>query len=529
MHGRLVHTLTLLAATAVAVLLHPVSLPAQDVWADIRTAASERTWVRNYLRRYDALLSMQAALGSTSAEAADAQLAAAGRDLYESGFQDEDLGALYFELGTAAGAFLTAVETEILTSTSWPTDLPADSYHALATRVLAQVRRSLDEALATRTDPVPALRAATRLLSYARGYSEMPATLDLFGGTDARAAAALPPIVLISIDMGTPSQPEALAGPTQPAAGGAMPALGLPGAQARGTPAFCPAPSPGGGPTTGPVIVPASGPVGGAASSPLPAAPIPRGVPGTAPPRPPSVVPPPYGGVPQAGGPGGLPPPGGQPAAGQPATGQPGMGQPAAGQPATGQVPAGVNPADGGTNAANLRGRNGQRFSFACSSGGSAGRVWGTDVYTDDSSICTAAVHAGVIKLGSGGTVTIEIRPGQDAYQASERNGIPSISYGAWPGSFVFAGAGAPSQGAFAGTIQTDRDTYAEGQAITVTFRDFPGTNDWVAIAATTDAPEKYGSWSWTDKRPSGTLTFNAPGPGSYEVRAFVDWSAGGY
>ena len=60
------------------------------------------------------------------------------------------------------------------------------------------------------------------------------------------------------------------------------------------------------------------------------------------------------------------------------------------------------------------------------------GTVWGTDVYTHDSSVCTAAVHVGRITLASGGTVTIEMRPGQASYLGSTRNGITSNSYGAW-------------------------------------------------------------------------------------------------
>ena len=82
MHRRLVHTLTFLSVAAVGVLFHPAKSSAQDVWVEIREAASERSWLRGYLRRYDALLSMQAALGSTSGESADVQLAAAGRELY---------------------------------------------------------------------------------------------------------------------------------------------------------------------------------------------------------------------------------------------------------------------------------------------------------------------------------------------------------------------------------------------------------------------------------------------------------------
>ena len=46
--------------------------------------------------------------------------------------------------------------------------------------------------------------------------------------------------------------------------------------------------------------------------------------------------------------------------------------------------------------------------------------VWGTDVYTDDSSICTAAVHAGLIEADDGGEVTFELAPGRDEYTGSE-------------------------------------------------------------------------------------------------------------
>jgi hypothetical protein len=63
--------------------------------------------------------------------------------------------------------------------------------------------------------------------------------------------------------------------------------------------------------------------------------------------------------------------------------------------------------------------------------------VWGTDIYTLDSSICTAAVHAGKIKLESGGPVTIEMRPGEKSYKGSERNGITTRDYAEYGASFV--------------------------------------------------------------------------------------------
>ncbi|HXG30667.1 MAG TPA: LCCL domain-containing protein [Thermodesulfobacteriota bacterium] len=90
------------------------------------------------------------------------------------------------------------------------------------------------------------------------------------------------------------------------------------------------------------------------------------------------------------------------------------------------------------TNALEHRGKNGQRFTYTCPPNGKPGSVSGTDIYTDDSSICTAAVHAGLITFASGGTVTIEIRPGRASYIGSRRNGVASGYWDSWPGSFVF-------------------------------------------------------------------------------------------
>jgi len=91
------------------------------------------------------------------------------------------------------------------------------------------------------------------------------------------------------------------------------------------------------------------------------------------------------------------------------------------------------------TQADSLRGNNGRRVTYLCPGGGTpSDRLWGTDLYTDDSSICTAAAHAGLIAPSGGGAVTIDIRPGASAYNGSSRNGIASRAYGGWYGSFVF-------------------------------------------------------------------------------------------
>ena len=110
--------------------------------------------------------------------------------------------------------------------------------------------------------------------------------------------------------------------------------------------------------------------------------------------------------------------------------------------PGTSQPPAAASgaakPTTWETKATSLNGTVGQTMTLACSPGGEAHTVWGSDIYTADSSICTAAVHSGLITFQQGGTVTIELRAGRPLYGTSERNGVISSAYGAWQQSFVF-------------------------------------------------------------------------------------------
>lgn len=64
------------------------------------------------------------------------------------------------------------------------------------------------------------------------------------------------------------------------------------------------------------------------------------------------------------------------------------------------------------------------------------GTVWGTGPYTDDSKICRAAVHAGVIS-STGGHIEIQAVKVQPSYQGSSRNGIQTTKYGPWKGSII--------------------------------------------------------------------------------------------
>lgn len=107
--------------------------------------------------------------------------------------------------------------------------------------------------------------------------------------------------------------------------------------------------------------------------------------------------------------------------------------------PSTGGGSSGSTKITWTTQADGWRGKNGQRYKLACPANGTiSNRLWGTNIYTDDSSICTAAVHVGMITRAAGGVVTVEIRAGSSSYAGSMKNGVTSNAYAEWHGSFVF-------------------------------------------------------------------------------------------
>lgn len=63
----------------------------------------------------------------------------------------------------------------------------------------------------------------------------------------------------------------------------------------------------------------------------------------------------------------------------------------------------------------------------------------GTDSYPSDSPICLAALHAGVITK-EGGTVTVQLNPGEKEYQGSRRNGVETSDLPGTRRSITFVG-----------------------------------------------------------------------------------------
>ncbi len=82
--------------------------------------------------------------------------------------------------------------------------------------------------------------------------------------------------------------------------------------------------------------------------------------------------------------------------------------------------------------------RSGAQLTCRCDAGWRRGTVWGggAGYYTDDSSICQAARHAGLIGE-SGGVVRVTPAPGRSSYSGGVANGVTSQSYGAWGASFT--------------------------------------------------------------------------------------------
>ena len=65
------------------------------------------------------------------------------------------------------------------------------------------------------------------------------------------------------------------------------------------------------------------------------------------------------------------------------------------------------------------------------------GSVWGTDVYTGDSRLAAAAVHAGAVQSGERGLVRVRLDTGDGVeFVGSTRNGVTSYDFANYPTSY---------------------------------------------------------------------------------------------
>jgi hypothetical protein len=79
----------------------------------------------------------------------------------------------------------------------------------------------------------------------------------------------------------------------------------------------------------------------------------------------------------------------------------------------------------------------GEQLTVPCAAGGPTTSVWGTGPFTGDSSVCTAAVFAGLITVDDGGDVTFEMTEGEDFYDDGTANGVTTSGYGSYDQIFT--------------------------------------------------------------------------------------------
>jgi hypothetical protein len=82
-----------------------------------------------------------------------------------------------------------------------------------------------------------------------------------------------------------------------------------------------------------------------------------------------------------------------------------------------------------------LENQVGKTFKFKVT-GAVNGSVWGTDVYTTDSTLATVAVHAGILKAGQTGVVKVKIVTPPAQFQGSTKNGVTTGPWNAYPGAY---------------------------------------------------------------------------------------------
>lgn len=78
----------------------------------------------------------------------------------------------------------------------------------------------------------------------------------------------------------------------------------------------------------------------------------------------------------------------------------------------------------------------GKVFFFEITPQARGGGLYGTNIYTTDSSLHAAVIHSGVLKPGEKGLIKVTVLAGLSEYPGSTRNGITSNSWGSWQSSF---------------------------------------------------------------------------------------------
>ena len=94
--------------------------------------------------------------------------------------------------------------------------------------------------------------------------------------------------------------------------------------------------------------------------------------------------------------------------------------------------------ADAPTNFIDLADPVGATYYFRVT-GTDTGMAWGTDVYSGDSHIALAAVHAGLVKVGDQAVVKVVSVPPPPSFSGSARHGVTTHDFGRYGGAFTIS------------------------------------------------------------------------------------------
>jgi subtilisin-like proprotein convertase family protein len=171
-------------------------------------------------------------------------------------------------------------------------------------------------------------------------------------------------------------------------------------------------------------------------------------------------------------------------------------------------------------------------YSMTLTGQASGGTIWGTNIYTDDSYLNVAAVHAGVLAAGQTATVYVEMVAGQSSYTSSTQNGVTSAPYGSWGGSYRFVSSSG------SGSASTTVTCPGPAQSYTYTVNPIPTVNTVTdqKICAGTNVSLPFSGFvagtvfDWTNSNTSiglaasgaGTLSFTATNTTSSPITATI-------
>lgn len=159
---------------------------------ELKGLATELTRLREFLTWYDQLLRLEVASDRLGTNAADARLSAKGRELFETSFTETNLRELRERHRRASNDFLSAVESRLRSSKTWPDPALTQDYRALALGLLEELRYEYLERLRQGRNPLVVLVDALELREWSRGKRQLARSRNPFAGAESRIAAAIP-------------------------------------------------------------------------------------------------------------------------------------------------------------------------------------------------------------------------------------------------------------------------------------------------------------------------------------------------